>query len=224
MRNHFHRCGHLRVIAVEASELNAARKGGSQILEELCQARRLARCVGLAECDVLSPAQKRNLLAARATRLRGEEGGSSALGGESGPRSVELEDLRGELLEELEDIVADNRRRRAEAAAALQRNPRPIARGEEGELVGPGVSIFLDDELRELHTARLDAIERALDAMAAGRFGDCVRCHRPIEVERLREAPDTAVCAACATRARPDPDQFQPAWAEPLQGSSPARR
>ena len=70
MRHHFHRCGHLRVVTIDASDLSQARRGGSFVVEELCEARKLAPCVGLAECDILAPAQKRDLLGARATRLR----------------------------------------------------------------------------------------------------------------------------------------------------------
>jgi RNA polymerase-binding transcription factor DksA len=213
MRHHFHRCGHLRVLALDASDLSHARKGGSQILEELCEAKRLARCVGLAECDVLSAAQKRDLLSARATRLREESGGPSPLADVPEPRASELRALRRELQDEYEQIVEDNRRRGAEAAAALQRNPRPLRRAEEGDLAVAAVSPFLDEELRELRSTRLDALERAFEALDRGRFGYCARCRRPIEVERLRLAPDTAVCDPCAREALPDP--LRPAWADP---------
>lgn len=213
MRHHFHRCSHLRVIALDAADLSQVRKGGSQILEELCDARRLARCVGLADCDVLTPAQKRELLGARATRLREEEGGVSPLADAPDSRAAELRALGRELLDEHEQIVEDNRRRRAEAAAATQRNPRPLGRAEDPELPDAGISVFLDDELRELRTARLDAIERALDAIARGDFGRCARCERPIGVERLRLAPDTVVCDACAREALPD--RLRAAWADP---------
>jgi hypothetical protein len=37
MRHHFHRCSHLRVIELDASEVSGARGGGSQVLEELCE-------------------------------------------------------------------------------------------------------------------------------------------------------------------------------------------
>jgi len=204
MRRHFHRCGHLRILSVDAGDLSGARKGGSQILEELCEAKRLARCVGLADCDVLSPAQKRDLLTARATRLREEEGGESALADLPNPRASELRELRRELLEEQAQIVGDNRRRQAESAGAVLRNPRPLRSTEEWELRGAGVSVFLDEDLRELQTARLDAIERALDALAHGAHGDCARCRRAIEVERLREAPDTVLCSICAREALPE--------------------
>jgi RNA polymerase-binding transcription factor DksA len=198
MRQHFHRCGHLRLVTIEASDLSGARKGGSQILDELCEARGLARCVGLAECDVLSAAQKRDLLTARATRLREEEGGSSPLADVPDPRAVKLRALERDLLDERERIVEENRRRVLEAAAALQRNPRPLPAGQQSELAVAGVSVFDDDGLRELRTARLDAIDRGLDALARGRFGDCAGCRQPIEPARLRIAPDTVVCSACA--------------------------
>jgi RNA polymerase-binding transcription factor len=204
MRHHFHRCGNLRVLTLEAGDLSHARRGGAQILEELCEARRLAPCVGLVECDVLSPAQKRDLLVARVTRLREEEGGGSSVADAPDPRASELKELRSELTEEHREIVEENRRLRAEAAAAVQRNPRPIGLAEEHALAGAGISIFLDEDMRALCAARLDAIERALDGMARGVFGNCACCGRPIEVERLRLAPDTAVCSSCARDALPE--------------------
>jgi RNA polymerase-binding transcription factor DksA len=197
MRHHFHRCGHLRVIEVDARDLSRARKGGSQILEELCEAKHLSPCVGLAECDVLSPGQKRELLAARATRLRDEEGGASPLADASEPRAAELAELREALLEERNAIAQENRRRAAEAGGALLRNPRPQGRAEEGELRAAGISIVLDEDLRALRTARLDALDRALDAIVHGRYGGCARCGAAIEIARLRETPGTALCTLC---------------------------
>ncbi len=206
MRHQFHRCGYLRVIDVDVSELSHARKGGKQILEELCAAKRLARCVGLAECDVLSAGQKRDLLAVRATRLREEEGRASSLADANAndPRTAEFEALRGTLLEERNAIAQENRRRAAEAGGALQRNPRPLSQAEEGELARAGLSVVLDDELRELRAARLDALDRALDALAHGRYGECVRCRRAIEIERLQQAPDTVLCTSCAGSVSPE--------------------
>jgi len=209
MRHHFHRCGNLRVIEIEAHDLSGARKGGAQIVDELCEARRLAPCLGLAECDVLSAEQKRDLLVARATRLREEEGGRSSLTDARDPRAEELQALTEELREERREIAEENRRSRAEAGAAVQRNPRPLRPSEEAEL--PLAATF-DEELRELRAARLDAIDRALDAAERGARFDCVRCKGPIEVARLREAPDTAVCIACAAEALPvEPRPGRPA-------------
>lgn len=209
MRHHFHRCGFLRVLELEARDLSHARKGGSQILEELCVAKHLAPCVGLAECDVLSAAQKRELLSARATQLREEEGGASLLADDRAgdPRRAELAELRATLLDERNAIAQENRRRAAEAGGALQRNPRPLSHAEEHELRGAGMSVVLDDELRELRAARLDALDRALDALAHGRFGGCVRCGTDIEIERLQLAPDTLLCMACTSVAMPELEQ-----------------
>lgn len=213
MRHHFHRCGHLRVIEIDVSDMSQVRKGGSQIVEELCEARHLARCVGLAECDVLAPAQKRDLLAARATRLREEEAGHPSFADLPDPRGAALRALRDEFASEHRRIVDGNRARKIDAAAAVQRNPRPLPPGQERELAGAGISFFEDESLRELRTARLDALERALDAIARGRYGDCARCGKPIAAERLRAAPDTAVCEPCAEEVWPDTSR--PAWAKP---------
>jgi RNA polymerase-binding transcription factor DksA len=204
MRRHFHRCGYLRVLELDVSELSHARKGGKQILEELCDAKHLAPCVGLAECDVLAAGQKRDLLAVRATRLREQEGGSSRLADAADPRAAELAELRRGLLDERNAIAEENRRRAAEAGGALRRHPRPLSLTEEHELAGAGISVVLDDDLRALRTARLDAIDRALDRLARGHFGDCARCGAAIEIERLSQAPDTAVCTRCARVALPE--------------------
>jgi len=211
MRHHFHRCGYLRVLEIDAKDLSGERKGGARILEELCEARRLAPCVGLAECDVLSAAQKRDLLVTRATRLRNEEGGDSPLADAPDPRGAELRALRETLLEERREIVDENRRQRAEAGAALQRNPRIVARSEEGDLERAVASVFYDEASLAFRAARLDAIERALEAMGREGFGRCVRCSGAIDVRRLRHAPDTVVCAACAREALPD--RLARAWA-----------
>jgi RNA polymerase-binding transcription factor DksA len=198
MRHHFHRCAHLRVIELDVADLSRARKGGSQIVEELCEAKGLAPCVGLVECDILAPGQKRELIAARATRLRDEEGGTASLADAPDPRAAEIGELRETLLEERNAIAQENRRAAAEAGGALLRNPRPVPRAEEGELRGLGISVALDEELRALRTSRLDALDRALDAIERGRYGGCARCGAPIGIERLREIPDSVLCMPCA--------------------------
>jgi RNA polymerase-binding transcription factor DksA len=192
------------VIGLEAQAVSRARKGGGQVLEELCEAKRLTPCLGLADCDILSAGQKRELLATRATRLREEEGGVSELADARDPRAGELAELRRVLLDERGEIVEENRRRAAEAGGALRRNPRPLTTAEEHELAAAGVSVFLDDELRALRVGRLDAIDRALDSMTHGRYGACARCGLPIDIGRLALAPDTAVCSGCAKQALPE--------------------
>lgn len=198
MRQHFHRCMNLRVVTVEASEQSGDRHGGSVIVDELCDARKLARCVGLVDCDVLTPAQKRDLLGARVTRMREEEGGASALGDLGGERGQEIVELARDLLAEREEIVAENRRLLAEAAAAEDRRGRVASTSEEREFGVGAISMRWDEHLHRLHAGRLDAIDRALDQMRGHGYGVCARCRGLIGVERLRDAPDTHVCAKCA--------------------------
>lgn len=47
----------------------------------------------------------------------------------------------------------------------------------------------------ERHLAEVDA---ALDRLAAGTYGRCVRCGGPIAADRLDARPSTPVCIACA--------------------------
>jgi RNA polymerase-binding transcription factor DksA len=173
------------------------------VLDELCAAQRLGPCVGLVECGILTETQKRELLAARATRLREEEGRArSQLADAPDPRGSELSELEALLREEQRAIAQDNRRLLAEAAAAADWRGEQPARASEG-FAALGISARVDEGLRALRSSRLDAIDRALDALAQGDRLACARCRRPIEVERLRRAPDSRVCEACAAAAAP---------------------
>ncbi|MEN8158726.1 MAG: hypothetical protein ABFS41_01495 [Myxococcota bacterium] len=198
MRQHFHRCPNLRVVSVAAEDLGPNRGRGSVVLDELCAVRKLTRCVGLAECDELPPAQKRELLVARVTQLREEVGAAiSPLGDTADPRWEELTGVAEDLLEERRAILEENRRLVAEATAAADWGKEQSSRASEG-FAEAGVTSHLDESLRALRSARLDAIDRGLDALAQGDRRECLRCRRPIEVARLRDAPDALVCAACA--------------------------
>ncbi len=58
-----------------------------------------------------------------------------------------------------------------------------------------------DEALEDLGTAglaELRAIAAAMDRIAAGTYGDCVRCGEAIEPARLETVPHTPFCAACA--------------------------
>ncbi len=49
---------------------------------------------------------------------------------------------------------------------------------------------------------RLTDIDRALERLADGSYGLCLRCGRPIPVERLQVRPAAVACAECAARTR----------------------
>ena len=199
MRHHFHRCPNLRVLTADASDLHGGRRHGSVALDELCEAKRLEPCLGLEECDVLAPAQKRTLLVARATRLREEDGGPGELSGRRRHESELLASLRRELVAERQRLVQDNRRIESEISDLMD-----VGRDSFSDLVDRGdaaAAMRFDDALEKLSIRRLDAIDRALDAMERGSFGVCTACGDDIELPRLRAIPDAALCITCARSA-----------------------
>jgi DnaK suppressor protein len=48
----------------------------------------------------------------------------------------------------------------------------------------------------------LGALDRAADRIAAGTYGECLRCGELIPAERLEALPATETCVACASRRR----------------------
>jgi DnaK suppressor protein len=52
--------------------------------------------------------------------------------------------------------------------------------------------------LLERTEARVTELDRALDRLAAGTYGTCVRCGRPIGADRLAARPDATTCISCA--------------------------
>lgn len=197
MRHHFHRCRHLRVLALGAPDLGRRRHGAGPALEELCDAKALAPCVGIVDCDVLTPRQKRELVALRASRALGDEEAARLFAGTPDARARELEELRAALAEERGQIVEENRRLAVEWTGATDAGG-VVGRDEEAELARGGISLRLDERVQSFRLARLDAIDRALEALRLGPYGDCARCGAAIEVARLRAAPDTLVCGKCA--------------------------
>ncbi|MFY1614870.1 TraR/DksA family transcriptional regulator [Micromonospora sp. WMMD736] len=47
---------------------------------------------------------------------------------------------------------------------------------------------------------RLADLDEALSRVAAGTYGTCERCSRPIPAERLAARPSARTCVACASR------------------------
>ena len=197
MRHHFHRCPNLQTVAVAASDLHGARRGGSAVLDELCRAKRLEPCVGLVECDVLTARQKQTLLVERATRIRSEEGGATPLAGVPEPRARELRRVRERLVRERDAIVEQNLRTQVEMGGGEDREWRAGA-SEEAEMAAAGLSLRLDETLARLQAERLDEIDRALSAMQDLAYGTCALCRGEIELVRLEGDPQTRVCDRCA--------------------------
>jgi DnaK suppressor protein len=53
--------------------------------------------------------------------------------------------------------------------------------------------------LRGQAEAHLSDVDRALARVAAGKYGFCRSCPRPIEAERVKALPVTELCMGCAS-------------------------
>lgn len=109
-------------------------------------------------------------------------------------------------------LVGVRRRLAAERAEAVERVGALTA--DLDRLMQSSVGTNADDEhdpegatiaferaqLAALLTAardRLTDLDRAADRLAAGRYGRCEVCHRPIPPERLAARPTAATCVGC---------------------------
>jgi RNA polymerase-binding protein DksA len=55
------------------------------------------------------------------------------------------------------------------------------------------------EEFGQVGEEELRAIDAALDRIANGRYGQCMKCGEQISVERLKAVPHTPFCKDCAT-------------------------
>ncbi|MGH9067149.1 MAG: TraR/DksA family transcriptional regulator [Acidimicrobiales bacterium] len=112
--------------------------------------------------------------------------------------------IRTAKMKMLLDKEHDLARERAETLAAElgqltgEAGPTEVEFDEDsGESAGVSVEV---DRCRTLHRqamAELGEIEDALARLAAGTYGKCEVCGRPIPVERLEALPATRRCVAC---------------------------
>ncbi|HJU69063.1 MAG TPA: TraR/DksA C4-type zinc finger protein [Gemmatimonadaceae bacterium] len=74
-----------------------------------------------------------------------------------------------------------------------------LANGEGGATTLTEIGVEGGVQART-HT-RYDAIVNALDRLAAGTYGTCMACDRPIPYGRLIVMPEAPHCIACSSRA-----------------------
>jgi RNA polymerase-binding protein DksA len=55
--------------------------------------------------------------------------------------------------------------------------------------------------LKERYQQHLEDLQAALQRVDEGSYGVCVKCHKPIEDERLEALPFTSLCIECAKKA-----------------------
>ncbi len=96
--------------------------------------------------------------------------------------------------------VAELETELAEIVTSAQASPPDDEHDVEGSSIGferARVTALLDHARRQLA-----ALDRAETDQAAGRYGSCEDCGRPIGDERLAALPATRRCIACATLRR----------------------
>lgn len=109
-------------------------------------------------------------------------------------REQRLESIRKRLIGLREDLLAEVRSKNAEAASLRDEGVADVA------------DLGLTDNLSELLHLLSDSkrteimnIDEALERLRQGRYGQCLECGEPIDIERLELRPNTRFCIACKT-------------------------
>ena len=112
---------------------------------------------------------------------------------------AQLAEFESALLARRADVAAQ--RSRLDGSLAVVRESRSDGMADdEHDPEGPtmssewsrlsGTQLAIDEDL-----AQVDA---ALERLADGRYGTCVRCGESIPIDRLRARPEASLCIACA--------------------------
>lgn len=92
----------------------------------------------------------------------------------------------------------------AELEARKQRIADDLRQPGNPDLAEQAIEIEDDEALGgqdELIDRQIASVKRALDRIAAGTYGQCVRCGREIAIARLEARPEAALCIDCAQQA-----------------------
>ena len=95
----------------------------------------------------------------------------------------------------------------------LGQRPRDV--GDVGDAAIDDTEKELNSQLMAFESRELAQIERALEMIRIGRFGDCELCHKKIPITRLNALPFTPFCVKCQEKveqAGGDLDQFDLDW------------
>jgi DnaK suppressor protein len=103
--------------------------------------------------------------------------------------AAELEPIRAALLAERVRLLEEI----GEAIVA----PGQMTYGSQAAAASEVFAQQRDLALRDRADHQLVLVDEALARLAAGRFGRCVRCGRPIAAERLEALPWAARCIDC---------------------------
>jgi len=107
------------------------------------------------------------------------------------------------------EVLLAERERTLQRMAALEREFAGIAAaatgaGADDEHDPEGATLAFERQhaaaLLEQAREQLAAIDAALDAVQAGRYGTCARCGQPIAEDRMAARPAALTCVRCAAR------------------------
>jgi len=105
-----------------------------------------------------------------------------------------LKELTGKLHARLGEI-AEERETNAEARQTVALDQASVGRVSRIDALQGQQMALAQDRNR---TAEVLQIEAALQRVADGSYGDCLKCDEPISEKRLRFSPAAALCIACA--------------------------
>jgi DnaK suppressor protein len=107
------------------------------------------------------------------------------------------------------EVLLAERERALQRMAAMEREFAGIAEaaaaaGADDEHDPEGATLAFERQhaaaLLEQAREQLAAIDAALEAVQAGRYGTCARCGQPIGEDRLAARPAALTCVRCAAR------------------------
>lgn len=93
--------------------------------------------------------------------------------------------------------------RKRELYSRLNKIEKDLDTLKSGDSADRAIERENDEVLEEFGTTGLreiEAIDAALDRIAAGTFGICAKCGEPISAERLAAVPHAALCKECMTK------------------------
>ena len=110
-------------------------------------------------------------------------------------REQRLENIRKRLIGMREDLLAEVRSKNAEAANLKDEGVADIADLGLTDSLGELLHLLSDSKREEIMN-----IDEALERLRQGRFGQCLGCGEPIDLERLELRPYTRYCIECKTK------------------------
>lgn len=105
------------------------------------------------------------------------------------------------------DTEAVRKKLEEERNQLLARSIPPVepAKGDEGDLAASAQAKERSMWLANDQKQRLAQIDQALARIAAGRYGICDSCGKPIAAERLEANPHATLCIACQSKSEKRP-------------------